>query len=182
MRYEEQKGIMKTIEYISFTVILCPLLIGSGCASDYATSSSANKITIVSNDTTTQNAEVQLADAATSVSKSLQQLAEIERASHPQAKLPSPPVPEMIGMAQLASIEWTGPVGPLVEKIAAASHYKVRTLGHPPAIPILVAISAKSTPLADILRDATFQCGSKANIVVYPASKTIELRYANARA
>lgn len=174
---------MKNINYTGLAIISCVscmLLMIAGCTHSYSSSQSPNKIVIVSNDTITKDAETKLAESAESVSESLQQLAEIDRASHPQAKLPSPPVPEMIGMAQLASIEWTGPVGPLVEKIAAASRYKVRTLGHSPAIPILVSISAKSTPLADILRDATFQCGSKANIVVYPASKTIELRYAKA--
>ncbi|MCL5261667.1 MAG: DotD/TraH family lipoprotein, partial [Gammaproteobacteria bacterium] len=83
-------------------------------------------------------------------------------------------------MDKIASIDWSGPVGPLVKKIATASNYKLRVLGTPPAIPILVSISAKDTPLADILRDATFQCGNKANIVVYPASRTIELRYVKA--
>lgn len=172
---------MQNINYIS-RVIIAPLLllIVAGCTHNYDSAPPPNKIAIISNDTVAKDAETKLAESAASVSTSLQQLAEIERASHPQARLPSPPVPEMIGMAQLATIEWSGPIGPLVGKIAAASHYKVRTLGHPPAIPILVSISAKSTPLADILRDATFQCGSKANIVVYPASKTIELRYAKA--
>ena len=107
----------------------------------------------------------------------MRQLAEIEQATHPQAKLPTPPAPESIGMGQIASIEWNGPVGPLVEKIAEASGYKVRTLGTPPPIPALVSISAKDTPLADILRDAGFQCGNKTNIVVYPAKKIVELRY-----
>lgn len=121
-----------------------------------------------------------MADAALEISDSLRQLAEIERATHPQARLPSPPAAEIIGMNQLASVEWTGPVGPLVDKIAKATSYKLRVLGKQPAIPILVSISAKDTPIADILRDTTFQCGDKANIVVYPASKTIELRYAKA--
>jgi len=156
----------------SFLIIACFLLL-YGC-------SNSKQISIISTDTGARNAEVKLADAATSVSNSLQQLAEIERATHPPAKLPPPPVPEAIGMAQIASIEWSGPIGPLVEKIAAASHYKVRTLGQAPSIPILVSISAKNTPLADVLRDAGFQCGESANIVVYPDRRTIELRYAKA--
>ena len=143
----------------------------SGCVSE-------PKVTIVSSPTGTRAAETKLADAADSVSKSLRELAEIERATHPQAKLPSPVEPDLIGMGQLASIDWSGPIGPLVKKIADAAHYKVHVLGSNPAIPILVSISAKDTTLADILRDAGFQCGNKATIVVYPASKIIELRYA----
>ena len=123
-------------------------------------------------------AENKLSETATSISKSLAQLAEMERASHPQAVMPSPVDPEMIGMNQMASIDWSGPIGPFIKKIATASNYKLNVLGKPPGIPILISITAKDTPLADVLRDANFQCGNKANIVTYPASKIIELRYA----
>lgn len=124
-----------------------------------------------------RTAEMKLTAAAASVSRSLAELAEIERASHPSTRLLSPVDPDMIGMGQLTSIDWSGPVGPLAKKIAEASKYKLKVLGTQPSIPILISISAKDTPLADILRDANFQCGKKANIVVYPASKVIELRY-----
>jgi len=153
----------------SLFAVVCVLLL-CGCAN-------SQKIAVISNDSGARNAEEKLANAAVSVSESLHQLAEIEQATHPQAKLPAPPTPESIGMAQNASVEWTGPVGPLVQQIAKATDYKVRVLGTPPAIPVLVSISAKDTQLADILRDAGFQCGNKANIVVYPNKKTIELRY-----
>ena len=129
------------------------------------------------NDRSQHTAEVKLTAAADSISKSLAELAEIEKTSHPQTKLLSPVDPGMIGMAMLASIDWSGPVQPFMKKIADASKYRLNILGNPPGIPILISISAKDTPLADVLRDANFQCGNKANIVVYPASKIIELRY-----
>jgi defect-in-organelle-trafficking protein DotD len=145
--------------------------------SSQLTSCTSSKIAIIHQDNDLREAGTQLAAAANSVSKSLQELAEIDRATHPQAVLPSPPEPDMIGMGQLASIDWSGPVGPLVKKIAEASNYKLKVLGTPPAVPILISVSTKDSPLADILRDVTFQCGNKANIVTYPASKVIELRY-----
>ena len=122
-------------------------------------------------------AEAKLSETAASVSRSLAELAEIERATHPHAKILSPVDPDMIGMGQLASIDWNGPIAPLVKKIAEASKYKLNILGTPPGIPVLVSITAKDTPLSDVLRDANFQCGNKANVVVYPASRIIELRY-----
>lgn len=124
-----------------------------------------------------QTTGAQLTAAAESVSNSLKELAKIDRATHPQQKLPDPVNPEIIGMGQLGSIDWSGPVEPLVRKIAEATSYKLRVLGSSPAIPILISISAVDTTLADILRDVMFQCGNKANIVTYPASKVIELRY-----
>jgi defect in organelle trafficking protein DotD len=154
--------------------ICIALLAMNGCTSN----SERSRLTVISNDTSNREAEAKLAEAATSISASLRQLAEIERATHPQAKLPSPPSAELIGMNQIASVQWSGPVGQLVTTIARKTHYKLRILGRAPAIPILVSISAQDTSLADILRDITFQCGNKANIVTYPASRTIELRYA----
>lgn len=123
------------------------------------------------------NAEVKLVEAASSVSKSLDQLAHIERAMYPYLKLPQPENPAAIGMQHLASVDWNGPAEPLVEKIALASHYRLRVLGKNPAVPVIVSVSKKNAPLADILRDVTFQSVKRANIVVYPGSHVIEMRY-----
>lgn len=160
---------MKTKSFFLFAIALLAKFI-VGC-------STGPKVAIISNDKDLYAPDAKLTTAANSVSNSLRELAEIDKAVHPQAKLPSPIEPDMIGMGQLGSIDWSGPVEPLVKKIAEATNYKFKALGTPPAIPILVSITAKDTPLADILRDAGFQCGRKANIVVYPASKIIELRY-----
>lgn len=169
---------LKTSVLIVFVCL--SLTIAAGCATNQETAEKPDidNITIVNSDAELKSAETKLAEAASSVDASLRQLAEIERATHPQARLPSPPSAELIRMNQLASVQWTGPVAPLVDKIAQATHYKLRIIGKAPAIPILISISAKDTPMADILRDVTFQCGNKANIVLYAASRTIELRYA----
>ena len=149
------------------TLLLTQLM---GCTTE-------SKIALIKDRHSLRAADAKLATAADSASKSLQELAEINRALHPQARLPNPVEPSMIGMGQLGSIDWSGPVGPLVKKIAEATNYKLNILGTKPAIPILISITAKDTPLADILRDTGFQCGNKANIITYPASKIIELRY-----
>ena len=120
---------------------------------------------------------VKLAEAATSISHSLQQLAEIEIALHPAAILPPPPNPKRIGMDQLISVDWTGPVEPLLKRIARASHYRSRIIGIPPAIPVIVAVSAQDTLLADVLRNLQLQVEKKARIKTYPGSRVIELRY-----
>ena len=142
----------------------------TGCAT-------RSKISVINHDQDLRAAGLKLTATAESISKSLKELAEIDRAIHPQAKLPNPVEPDMIGMGQLGTIDWNGPVGPIVKKIAEATNYKFNVLGTSPAIPILISITAKDTPLADILRDVAFQCGGRANIVTYPASKIIELRY-----
>jgi defect-in-organelle-trafficking protein DotD len=163
---------METKNFFLITVLLLASITGCATKSGFYA---------INNRQNPREAEAKLSAAADSVSKSLQELAEISRAIHPQAKMPSPVEPDMIGMGQLGSIDWNGPIGPLVKKIAEATSYKLNVLGTQPAIPILISITAKDTPLADILRDAEFQCGNRANIVIYPASKIIELRYTHTR-
>lgn len=123
------------------------------------------------------NAHTKISEAAVSASTSLNELAEIEKATHPKAKLKPPPDPDSIGLGTLASIDWTGPIEPLIMQLARIGHYKYRVLGKRPAIPVIVAIDAVNIPIADMIRDANFQANQKADVVVYPSSRTIELRY-----
>lgn len=127
---------------------------------------------------TTDNATIQLAEAANSVSNSLLELAKIQAAATPAAKGKKLPDPSLYRMNTLASVDWSGPIEPLIKHIAEASNFKTRVLGNAPAIPIIISISAKNTPLANIVRDVDFQAGTKADVYVYPSAKTIELRYA----
>ncbi len=82
------------------------------------------------------------------------------------------------GMGGLASLDWSGPIEPLLEKVAEMTRYRVKVLGPIPAIPLIVTISSRERVVADILKDAGLQAGKRANLVVYPTSRIIELRYA----
>jgi defect-in-organelle-trafficking protein DotD len=88
------------------------------------------------------------------------------------------PNPASYGMAQLTSIDWSGPVEPLVKQLAQASEYRLRVLGTHPAIPVLVTLNEKNIMLADAIRDVGYQCGRRATVVIYPDTRVIELRYA----
>ncbi len=123
-------------------------------------------------------AEVQLAEAADSVSHSLTQLKAIQQAATPPKQAIAPPNPSSYGMGKQVSVDWYGPVGPLTEKIAALTHYNLRVLGTPPSIPIVVTVNAKNIPIGQVLQNVGYQCGKRADIVVYPSSRVIELRYA----
>jgi defect-in-organelle-trafficking protein DotD len=123
-------------------------------------------------------AYVTLAEAAASVSQSITSLGETEQAAHPPASVREPPQPETYGMGIPTSIDWDGPIEPLIQQIANAANYKLRVLGSPPAIPVIVSISAKDTAIGDILRDIGYQSGQQAQVVVFPSTRIIELRYA----
>lgn len=122
-------------------------------------------------------ARTQIAEAAASTSDSLRTLAAVEQAaSTHQHDAPAPNL-SSYGLDALVSVDWSGPVEPLVRKIAEASDYKVSVLGHEPATPIMVLIQAQERPIGEVLRDAGYQCKERANIVVYPKTHVIELRY-----
>lgn len=123
------------------------------------------------------DAEIKLAEAAVSVSRSLDSLAEIEKAAHPCLRMPPPIDAPRYGLGCLASVDWVGPVEPLVRRIGEATHYCVRVIGREPPIPVIVSINSKNIPFADILRNISLQIHKKACIVLYPNSRTIELRY-----
>lgn len=122
--------------------------------------------------------EASLSEASYSVSRAISSLSETAQASHPLPQLDPPPIPASYGMAGLTSVDWSGPVEPLVKQIANATNYRMRVLGTPPAIPVLVTVYDKNMMIADILRDIGFQCGRRAAVVVFPDSRVIELRYA----
>lgn len=122
--------------------------------------------------------DTSLAEASYSVSRSVADLAETAQAAHPLPNVAPPPSPATYGMGGLTSVDWSGPVQPLVEQLARASNYRVRVLGTTPAIPVIVTIYVKNAMLGDILRDVGYQCGRRASVVVFPESRVIELRYA----
>lgn len=119
-----------------------------------------------------------LAEASYSVSRSIVSLSETAQAAHPIPNYEPPPTPASYGMSQLISIDWSGPVEPLIRQIADAAKYRLRVLGRPPAIPVLVTVYDKNEMLADLLRDVGYQVNGRATVVVFPDSRVIELRYA----
>jgi len=126
----------------------------------------------------TNQAQASLAEASYSVSRSLVDLAETAEAAHPRPYIPNPPPPASYGMGGLTSIDWSGPVEPLVRQIAASAHYRFQKLGTEPGIPVIVTIYEKNVALGDALRDVGYQCGRRATVTVFPDNRTIELSYA----
>lgn len=121
-------------------------------------------------------ATIQLAEAAASISQSLTRLSAIQQANTPAPSV-CLPITCDCEMSNLVSVDWEGPIGPLIDRIGLMAHYRVRKLGNPPPIPVLVAITAHNTPLGEVLRDVAFQGGTRAEVVVYENKRIIELRY-----
>lgn len=81
------------------------------------------------------------------------------------------------GMGGITNIDWAGPIEPLLEKIGSMTNYRVKVLGPLPAVPIIVTLTGRDRVIADILKDTGIQAGKRANLVVYPTNRIIELRY-----
>lgn len=125
------------------------------------------------------DASIKLAEAANSVSRSLIELAKIEKESKP-AKSKNLVDPNAYNLKARASVDWSGPIEELLQRLSKVSYYRLRVLGTPPAIPVLVNISSHDQLLSDIFRNIDYLAGDKADIKIYPGNKIVELRYAKA--
>lgn len=132
---------------------------------------------MVTNSEDNAYSERKLAESASEVSQSLQELAKIERAVHPMQKFPAESDAVTIALSGLASIDYTGPIEPLLEKIASTSHNRLRKLGHTPATPIIISLTKHDVPLADIFRDVQYQAQNHVNIQLLAKEHIIEIRY-----
>jgi len=124
------------------------------------------------------DASIKLAEAAVSVSDSMLEMAKVEKVIIPQNKDNTLTIPNAYNLQARASVDWSGPIEELTARIAKAAHFKLRILGKPPAVPVLISLSIKDESLAEILRNIDYQAGKKAYIYVYPNSQVVELRYA----
>lgn len=124
------------------------------------------------------DATIKLAEAASSVSDSMLEIARIEKAVIAAPKEDLLAIPNAYNLQARASIDWSGPIEELTARIAKAAHFRFRVLGREPAVPVLISISVRDESLAAILRNIDFQAGIKAFIRVYPDSQVVELRYA----
>lgn len=121
--------------------------------------------------------EYQLAKAALSVEDSLRTLAATQQIHAKNPINTDILITPQGGMGGLASLDWSGPIEPLLEKIGEMTRYRVKVFGPLPHMPLIVSISSRDRMVADILKDAGLQAGKRANLVVYPTSRIIELRY-----
>ena len=164
-------------------LFLIPLALGvaalSGCSNESAKEVNLNLRYVSANGTPvyTNNgvAQSQVARASRSVSHSLRDLSAIQIAKHPGVKVGE--ASRAGGPARRGSLNWNGPVGPAVARIASSAGLSLRVLGSKPSIPVIVNVTARRQALGTILQNLTFQANPGATIKVYPSQRLIDLRY-----
>jgi len=183
-----QKDVRMT-KFLKIAAILASCLLLNACSSYHRGGLFANDGAYTDEDLARIHAQqinasdhrayVALAESASSVSQSLTHLARTEQAANPPRSVSSPPSPASYGMGMKASIDWNGPVQPVVQQLTNAANYKLRVLGKAPAVPVVVSVSAKNASVGNILRNIGYQSKKRAKIVVFPSTHTVELRYAD---
>ena len=120
---------------------------------------------------------MQLASAVDRASASLQTLAAIEQKRTPAFSVSS--VPDApVQLMRTVTLDWTGPIAPLVSQLANRASYKFQIQGNEPAVPVVVSVTAVEKPVIEILRDAGLQAGQRANVVVDAERQIVEINYA----
>ena len=125
------------------------------------------------------NVDSKLTEAASSVINSMNELAALKIAAEPEHKYTAEPNNQMATLQQETSIDWNGPVEPIMRKIASTGKFKFKVLGTRPTIPVIVSLKMKNSALSDIIRNISYQTSGKAKIAIYTKQKVLELRYNN---
>lgn len=82
------------------------------------------------------------------------------------------------GLDKAISIAWTGPIEPLVKKLAEISGYTYEgVIGAKPANAVNVSISVTNLSVFRVLTDAGVQAGVAADIVIRPGQKQMLIKY-----
>lgn len=163
--------------------LLLPVVLGAlaltGCSNESAQQVNLNLRYLSANQTPADiqdvNANAQMVSTASDVDQSLRQLSAIQIAKNPSIKIQSPS--EAGGLLRRASLDWDGPVGQVVAHVAKASGYRLRVLGTPPTIAVIVDIRSKNKTLGEILQNIKFQAAPTVTIRTDVKKRVIELRY-----
>lgn len=161
--------------------ILASALVLAGCASDSKRQVDLNLHYVGADSamatSTDKDAQAQVANAATSVSGSLDQLSAMEQAKNSGRYSAPAPQKASGGLAIRSSVDWNGPAESILKRLASSAGFRFNVVGNSPSIPVLVNISANNETISQIIRNVSYQVSNKAAVGVYPRQKVIELRY-----
>ena len=120
---------------------------------------------------------LRLANAADRAATALDTLASIEQKRTPTILPPlaasAPPE-----LRRSVTVNWVGPVQPLLQQLADRAGYEFQLAGNAPSSAIILSINVRNQPVIETLRDAGLQLGQRAKLRVDAQLKLIELVYA----
>ena len=112
-----------------------------------------------------------IAESAAAIEKMWAALGRLEQSRDPgePRRLKDNPPPDKLPpeLRCRISIEWSGGLTDLVKKLAKYSGYPLKETGPRPAVPVLITLSAENQTIAAILREAGYQAGKRAGVIVH---------------
>ena len=120
---------------------------------------------------------LRLSSAVDKASAALQTLASVEQSRNPGANLQMPPSAP-VELRRTISVEWTGSIEPITRTRADRAGYQMQVNGNRPPVPVVVSLVAHDKSVVEVLRDVGLQAGQRADVVVDPERRVVELNYA----
>ena len=80
-------------------------------------------------------------------------------------------------LALMRDIDWIGPVETLAATLADDAGYAFLASGRPPVRPVIVSLVADDARILDVLRDAGFQAGADALLIVDATQREVRLAW-----
>lgn len=116
----------------------------------------------------------QLAEAAGRAEAALGRLSRMETTRDPIVWAEAPEiVPDEL--MQQVSLDWTGPLGALAERLAQLSGYAYREVGADAVVPVMVDVRSVERPLIAVLREVGHQGGTRVKVVVDARRRIVEV-------
>ena len=116
----------------------------------------------------------QLAAVAGRAEAALGRLSRIEAGRDPIAWREEPRViPDEL--LHEVSVDWTGPLPGLTERLAELAGFRYQEVGARPVQPVIVDVHAVEKTVISVLREAGYQAGTRAKVVVDARHSVVEL-------
>ncbi|MBI1215049.1 MAG: DotD/TraH family lipoprotein [Alphaproteobacteria bacterium] len=120
---------------------------------------------------------LRMAAAVDKASAALQTLASVEQARNPALSIQAVPYAPQ-ELRRTMTVDWVGPIEPIMRRLADRAGYDLQVNGDTPPAPVVVTLNAKQKMVIDVLRDLGLQAGQRADVVVDPDHRLVELNYA----
>ena len=120
---------------------------------------------------------LRLASAVDKASAALQTLASVEQARNPSASIQQVPYAPQ-ELRRSVTINWVGPIEPIMRRLADRAGYDMQVNGDLPPAPVVVTLNVREKSVIETLRDVGLQAGQRADVVVDPEHRIVELNYA----
>lgn len=120
-----------------------------------------------------------LADSAERIADAWTVFGAVQEAAHPetrdflgdyQGKVPA-------ALQEKISIQWAGPLAGLIKTLALSVGWQFAAIGLAPPNGIPVFVDARQEAIANIIRDAGYQAGERATVIVKPDELRLEVIY-----